>query len=242
MDILRAIKRPFTDFNKLGMGVILLIIPLLNIITGFFVKGYKLEAARTASKKKYSMPKWEGWGSLWLRGLLGWVIGIIFLIPAIILILISIGKVLYTIILQFGLNQGLSINNQLSDQLIQNSLLQNTSMIPLFIIGVLLALLGAYLTPIAIMRYVEKYKFENAFKLGIVFRKAFTGQYFLAILAVIIYSIIIGLIVSALNLGFAAIGIQSIALVITLIIGGIASFMVTITSYTLFGEVYSKLK
>ena len=53
MDILRAIKRPFTDFNKLGIGVILLILPFINILTSFLVKGYKLESARSVFKKKY---------------------------------------------------------------------------------------------------------------------------------------------------------------------------------------------
>src|SRR3989338_440193 len=156
-DYLRAIKRPFTDFNKLGIGVILLIIPIINIITSFFVRGYKLESARAVLNKKFTMPTWEKWGQLFLRGLLSWLIGIIYMIPGIILILISVGKVLYNIIIQYGLNQGLSVGNSISDQLIQNSLLQNVSMIPVFILGVILALLAAYVTPIAIMRYVEKY-------------------------------------------------------------------------------------
>lgn len=242
MDVLGAIKRPFTDFNKLGLGVILLILPIINIVTNFFVKGYKLEVARTAFKDKYTMPVWEGWGKLFLRGLLSWIIGLIFMIPAVILIAISAGKVIYNIILQYGLNQGLSVNNQLSDQLIQNALLQNTAMIPVFIVGVLLALLAAYLTPIAIMRYIEKYKFENAFKLKIIFKKAFKRKYFLVILTILIYTLIIGLIVSALNMGFAAINIQYVTIILGLIINGLSSFIVMVTSYTLIGEVYSKLK
>lgn len=242
MDILRAIKRPFTDFNKLGIGIIFLIIPFINIITGFLVKGYKLESARTAVNKKFAMPKWENWGNLFVRGLLSWVIGLIFMIPAIILILIAIGKVLYNIILQYGFNQGLSVNNQISDQLIQNALLQNTSMFPIFIIGVLLALLAAYITPIAIMKYIGKYNFKDAFDLKPIFKKAFKGKYFVAILAVLLYSVIIGLISSALNLGFIAINIPFITIILSLILNGVAGFMVMVTSYTIFGEVYNKLK
>lgn len=241
-DLMRAIKRPFTDFNKLCIGIIFLIIPFVNIITGFFVKGYRLESSRTALNKKFDMPKWESFGNLFVRGLLSFVITIIYMLPAIILILIAVGKILYNIILQYGLNQGFSLDNSLSDQLIQNTLLQNMAMIPVFIIGVLLALLAAYLIPIALVKYSEKYKFSSAFDLGLVFKKAFTGPYFIAILAVILYSIVISLISSALNLGFAAINIQYLTIALSLIVSGLASFIVLITSYTIFGEVYSKLK
>lgn len=241
MDVLRAIKRPFTDFNKLGIGIIFLIIPFVNIITGFFVKGYKLETARTASNKKFAMPPWNNWGNLFVRGVLSWVIGIIYMIPALIFILSSIGKTLYNVISQFGI-QGLSLNNQVSDQLIQNALLENSSMLPVFIIGVLLALLAAYLIPIATMKYIRKYNFKDAFELKSVFKKAFKGKYFLAILVILIYSVVVSLVVSALNLGFNAINVQYLAVTIGIILNGLAGFMVLITSYTIIGEVYNKLK
>ena len=291
-DYLRAIKRPFTDFNKLSIGIIFLIIPFINIITGFFVKGYRLESARTAFNKKFEMPKWENFGSLFVRGLLSWIIGIIYMIPAIILILIAAGKILYNIIVQYGLNQGLSLSNTISDQLIQNTLMQDVAMIPVFIIGVLLALLAAYLIPIALVRYSEKYKFSSAFDFGMIFKKAFTGNfklklviigasigvivgilvttligvgnlktnlisglilggiigllsgiyYFLAVLAVLIYALIISLISTGLSLGFATINVQFLTIVLNLILSGLTSFIILITSYTIFGEVYSKLK
>ena len=174
--------------------------------------------------------------------IIGLIIGIIYMIPAMILILIAIGNVLYSIALQFGLNQGLNFGDKISDQLIQSSLLQNTAMIPIFIIGVLLALLAAYLTPIAIMKFVDKYNFKKAFELKSVFRKAFTGKYFIAVLAVIAYSLIIGLLASALSLGFSSINVQFLTAVMGLIISGLSGFMTLITTYTIFGEVYSKLK
>lgn len=253
----RAIKRPFTDINILSMGMLLILLPtilfliipsvvavvlIISLIAGFLIRGYKLEAARTAFKKKFNLPKWENWKSLFSRGFLGWAIGIIYMIPAMIFILIAVGNVLYSIALQFGLSQGLSMNNQISDQLIQNSLLQNTGMIPVFLIGILLALLAAYLTPIAIMKFVEGYKFKKAFDFKPVFRKAFSGKYFIAVIAVIAYSLIVGLLASALNFGFASINVQFITVILGLIISGLSSFMILVTSYTIFGEVYQKLK
>ena len=58
-DLMKAIKRPFTDFNKLSLGVLFLIIPYVSIITNFLVKGYRLEVAKTAAGKKSEMPKWR---------------------------------------------------------------------------------------------------------------------------------------------------------------------------------------
>jgi len=240
-DLIRAIKRPFTDLNKLGIGVLLLMIPYLNIITSFFVKGYRLEVARTASGKKLDMPRWENFWFLFLKGLLSWIIGIIYILPGIILILISAGNVIYQII-QSGLNQGAIFGNPLATQLLQNSLLQNTPMISIFMIGVLVTLLGVYLTPLAIMRYVEKYKFKSSFDWGLVFKKAFTGKYFLAILTSGVYTIVVGLVVATISLGYSTLNIQYLTIALNMILGGLSSFMVIVTSYTIFGEVYAKLK
>src|SRR3989344_7690417 len=142
---LGAIKRPFADFNKLLIGVLFLLIPIVNIATGFFVRGYRLEAAKNYNKK---LPEWRDFGKLFVRGLLSWVISIIYLMPAFILLAISVGKVLYNVILQYGVNQGLSTNNPLSDSVIQSFLLSNTALIPVFLIALILMAIAAYVTPI----------------------------------------------------------------------------------------------
>jgi len=241
-DFIKAIKRPFTDFNKLSIGVLFLMIPYVNIITNFFVRGYRLEVAKTSMNKKSDMPKWQDFWNLFLRGLLSWIVGLIYLLPGIIMIFISLGSTIYTIVSQYGINQGLSLGNSLSDQLIQNSLLQNISMIPVFIAGILLTMLGAYLTPLAIVRYAEKYKFKSAFDLGVIFKKTFSGNYFLAILAVIVYSFVLSLVVSTVSLGYGTLNIQYLTAVLNIVLSGLSSFMIAVTSYTIFGEVYNKLK
>jgi hypothetical protein len=238
-DYLKAIRKPFTDFNKLIIGVLFLLIPIVNIITAFFVKGYRLEAARDYNKK---LPMWNNFGKLFLRGLLSWIVGIIYMIPAVILLGFSIGKVMYNVILQYGLNQGLSTNNPLSDSVIQSFLLSNTGLIPIFLIALILMVIAAYVTPIAIMMYIQKYKFEDAFKLKKVFKKAFTGQYFIAILAILLYGLIVALIADALQMGIALISVQFLAIALTLIVTSLAAYILSITSYTIYGEVYSKLK
>lgn len=75
-----AIKRPFSDWKKLGIGGLMYLIPLVNIITGLFAYGYGLLCAKTAKEKK--LPEWKNWGDLFVKGLLAAIIGIIYFIPA----------------------------------------------------------------------------------------------------------------------------------------------------------------
>ena len=236
---LGAIKRPFADFNKLLIGVLFLLIPIVNIATGFFVRGYRLEAAKNYNKK---LPEWKDFGKLFVRGLLSWVIAIIYMIPAFILLFVSIGRIIYDVIVQYGLSQGLSTDNPLSDSIIQNFLLSNAGLIPVFFIGLVLMVMAAYITPIAVMGYIQKYNFKDAFKLGEVFRKAFTGKYFVAILAILLYGFIVSLVLNVLQMGIVLIGVQFIAVALTLIVTSLASYMLMITNYTVFGEVYPKIK
>ena len=115
-------------------------------------------------------------------------------------------------------------------------------MLPVFIIGILTALLAAYLMPIAILRYLEKNKFKDAFELKLVFKKGFTSPYFIALLASIVYGFVVGLVSGAIILGFTSINLQMFGTIIGLIIGGLSSFMIMITSYTILAEAYSKIK
>src|SRR3989344_4340165 len=82
-----AIKRPFSDAKKFAKGFLLYVMPFLNIITGIFATGYGLECARTAAKKKFSLPEWKNFGALFFDGLTAFVIGIIYALPAILSIL-----------------------------------------------------------------------------------------------------------------------------------------------------------
>jgi len=80
-----AIKRPFTDGKKFLIGVLLNILPIVNLL----VVGYTLECAKSAMKKKYKLPEWENWGDYFVKGLLATIIGFIYMIPALMLLLIG---------------------------------------------------------------------------------------------------------------------------------------------------------
>jgi len=220
-----AIKRPFQDFKKLGIGALMYMIPLVNIITGFFSSGYGLECAKTGMKKKYELPKWADWGNLWVKGFLCFLIGAIYCIPLAIIFVITLGATLFGSLLMLFF--------EANPQAFMSGFgTISSSLIWFFLVG----LLTIYIIPMAIMFFVDKGKFSDAFKLGMVLKKAFTSEYLAAWIIVMIYSFVVGVVASLLS------AITTITVILPLIIMGFANMILVITSMTVFGEVYSEIK
>jgi len=206
----QAFKRPFTDFKKLLIGILLSILPIVN----FFAAGYQLRCASSALKKKFELPEWKDFGDLFFKGLMLFVISIIYFIPVIVLAIL--------IILLAG--SGV-LTFFLSNDPLTTIPLVGTALI-LTIIAIVLAILISFIVPMAIMHYIEKNKFKNAFNFTSVFRKAFTGTYFTVWLLLTIYTLIISFLLTFIPyLGSA-----------------IASFITGVTFLTAIGEVYSTIK
>ncbi len=208
VDYKEAFKRPFTNVLKLIIGIILSIIPIVN----FIATGYHLECAKTAFTKKFRLPDWKNFGKLFLNGFLAVVISLIYLIPVIIILLIfgiSIMKDWF----QGGLTSPTQLINILAD------------FRGIIFVGFLLFILAAYIIPMALVGFIEDGKFGDAFSKSI-FKKAFTGKYFVVWILMGLYTIILGLI-----LGF-----------IPFVGGSIAGFITSLTSFTAIGEVYKKIQ
>jgi len=201
-----AFKRPFQDIKKLLIGVVLYILPIVN----FFAVGYQLNCAKSALKKDYKLPEWQNWGDLFVKGFLSAVIGIIYFIPALIALMAAVGAAIFTYI-----NQGTEAVMGLI-----------TGMGSGLIIFLILALLAAYLSPMAILSYVNTFKFGDAFNFRTISKKAFTGKYFVVWLLMVLYVLILGIILA--NIPFIG--------------TAIAGFIVGVTAFTAYGEVFAEIK
>ena len=95
----------------------------------------------------------------------------------------------------------------------------------LFIVLFLLFLLTIYLTPSAIMNFINKNKFSEAFNFKTVFGKAFTGKYLEISIVMFIYAFLVYFLLNF----------------IPFIGGIIASFLVQVTLYSAYGAIYNKL-
>ena len=94
------------------------------------------------------------------------------------------------------------------------------------IIFLIIALLTFYIIPMAIVSYVNNFNFSEAFNFGIVFKKAFTGKYLITWILMLLYGIIATVIFSF----------------IPFVGGAIAGFVVGVTAFTAYGEVFAEIK
>ena len=237
VDIIRAIKRPFTDFPKLIVASVLNIFPIIN----FFSVGYSLNCAKTAMKKDYKLPEWADWGNLWVKGLLYFILAQIYLLPATAFYIYQMGFSSY---LKLVLGSGSEEAIILLEKIGLNNIIISFSIV----------ILIWYLIPMAIMNFIDKNNFWQAFNLKAVLRKAFTWKYFFANVFLFIYTFFIivafmlfaGLIIVLISL-LVSLSLFAILIIwpLVLIIIALLVILLTalmITSMTVFGEVYSEIK
>ena len=163
-----AIKRPFTDWKKLVIGVFLSIIPIVNFITyGYFIK---------CAKTKDKLPEWDNIKDYFITGLMIVIIGSIYILPG--FILMGLGLATGTI---FGLTLNSIILGILSGSLF-------------LILAIFLLLIVSYILPIAIFDFVKRNKFEDAFKLKSIIKRSFKQTYFVPYMFIFLYSLAAGIV------------------------------------------------
>ena len=233
-----SLMKPFTDLKKLAIGIVLSIIPIVNftIVTGFAMESSGLGKAKASSK----MPEWDDWNYLFMKGLGAFAIKLIYMIPAIAFIAIGIGVAVSDIVAavagsispeMMGQMAGgqVAANSQLAQIFAQNwtALLPGLmEAAPLIMVGMLLALAAAFITPIAVLNYLSKRNFSAAFDFGVILHKSFTSKYVMAWLMMLVVSIVVGAVLSF----------------IPLLGQAMAMFVLSVMSYGLYGQAFKEAK
>jgi len=185
-----ALKKPFIDLSKLILGIILSVIPIVNwIAQGFIIE----TSGMGKNKPSKSMPEWKDFGDYFVKGLLSYVIMFVYALPAIIVFSAAIGYAAASLVTTFTeiMPQGFmsqmmagTIPKEQAAQLFsQNWMMALPTLItvaPLIILGLVLILAAAYLSPVAILNYLKNKRFGKAFDINFVTKKAFTSTYFIA--------------------------------------------------------------
>lgn len=225
MSIENAIKLPFANINKLVIGCVISIVSFLlgmyvlpgNIaifaivpIVYFFVSGFQIEAAKPAFKGKFILPEWKNFGNLWTIGLKIFVIVTLYMVPAnLVLWLSGIDKIISTDV-----------------EAMKAALMASPSIITSLIIGVILTILALYVLPAAQLAFAKTGSMKDSFSLGKVFRKAFTGRYFINIVLFGLYTAVVTLVLSLIPyVGYP-----------------ISQYIVGVTWFTGLAEVYANIK
>ena len=230
-EIIQTFKKPFTDVKKLLIGIGLSLIPVVNFIT----IGYFLECAGL-KKSKPGLPEWNNFGKLFINGFFVFVIGLIYLIPAVIVLFLVTGAALASLIATYvggvippelieGIAEG-TTDPAVLESLIQNnwqaSLPTLVAAAPFLLVVIALSVLAKFLIPIAALRFFETGKFAEAFNIRHVVKKAFTVKYLLAV----VVAVLVGVVVSTVLSFVPVVG------------GSAAAFIIGVISYTLFGAAY----
>lgn len=170
-----ALKRPFKDTKKAVIGSVLGIIPIVNLT----VIGYSMESTGLTEDnvKRNELPEWKNYIDLFKKGLVAAAIGGLLLLPAIAVLLGTVGTVVMSPALSM-LCGGLPIetcdaiiNGTITDLQMEDWVTQNwTQFIPLIvnatpflILGGVLAGLAMYLMPAAILGWLNEDRFSAAF-------------------------------------------------------------------------------
>jgi hypothetical protein len=178
-EYLEALKRPFTDIKKLIIGMVIGIIPIIN----FMFSGYLLKVAKSTMNRQRDLPEWSGWSDLFVKGALAYIIGIIYMIPVGIIAGIAAFTGLLTLPTLADLAP-LKIFTWLFGAGIAA------------IIMIIVLVIFALLSSVAILSFADTEKFGSAFEFGDIARKAFNGQYIGGWLITMIISLVIGFLLS----------------------------------------------
>lgn len=211
-DYFIAFKRSFQDIRKFLIGSVLFMVPFVNLVTSVFACGYIVRCAKTSMKNRFKLPEWRNWNALFIKGLLASLIVLIYLLPVVILA-IFLG---FSALLQFFSGES---NPPLS-----------------FLLLATLAVLAftAYLTPVALLCYVDLEVFKAAFRFSLVLKKALKFSYLKAWLACVLFSAIVGV------AGLLIMDLLRDTIVGPFIIVGFLCFYVGVGVATILGSAYAE--
>jgi len=217
MEIGESIKYPTTDndwIKKVVIGGILGMIPIVN----FIVQGYYLKILKGSIENKSGMPEWEDWGNLFIKGLIVFIISIIYMLIPIIVISISVGGAILAAI-SGGTEAMIAAIGAAAGGLL---------------IAFILMLISLLLLPMALAIYAKEESFGSAFRFGEIINRIFSnfGSYILVYLVIIVLGIIVGIITGILNI------IPYLGMVIAIF----ANFYIVAVAANMFGEVYTNSK
>ncbi|RLG69353.1 MAG: hypothetical protein DRO07_02450 [Candidatus Iainarchaeum archaeon] len=232
-----AIKRPFQDLKTAIIGIILGIIPVVNILT---VPGFALRNAKKSLEGDDSLLSWEDWRDIIVKSIILLVITFIYTLPVTVLVLALFGSVIFSLIGTISSTQaGYAMLFPLvttaapdSAVMSQISATVNTMLGAVLILAVL-ALFIAFILPMAVMHWLKEENISAAFRLGSVIKRSFTGPYVIAWIFTIIIAIVFAIIAAILGL---------IPTVGAFIGSGIALYVNSVAQYTLFAQAYRELE
>ncbi|MCX9081874.1 MAG: DUF4013 domain-containing protein [Candidatus Methanoperedens sp.] len=211
MEIIEEIKFPSTNKDwgqKVLIGGILNMIPIIN----FLSSGYNLKVMKEALENKPEMPQWDDWGNFFVRGLIAFIIGLVYMIIPIIVLFVSLGS------MAFGIISG--------DKSMALGAIGGA--IGGILISLVLLIIFGFLIPMALAMYIKEDNIGAAFRFGELLSRirSVFGEYLTVYIVLMVLLFVLGLFGAVPILGF-----------LIMIFGG---FYIQVVGANMFGKIYAK--
>ncbi len=217
-----SFRKPFSDFRKLLIGIVVNIIPIVNLISyGYILESSDIKRGEQTDK----MEEWEDLGGFFVKGLMAFIVSLVYGIPALIVAAIAFFVAfgpLFGQLISMGAQRVEMMNPEEFIPMFMPYLL---AALPLIIIVVILILIATYVAPVAVLKYIKTDKFSEAFNFKEISKYIFTGDYIIAWLLVLV-----------LNLGLVGI-LSNVPFVGT----AIASFITGMIGFSLYAGVMMEI-
>jgi hypothetical protein len=208
MDIVETVKFPANDvewIKKILIGGLLMLIPIVN----FIALGYYIKTMRGGIDSNSSLPEWDDWGNLFVKGLLVVIVVFIYMLIPLAVMLLSIG--------------GAAISSIASDDMSPASI---GTIIGGSLVSVVLMFIVCLLLPMALSIYAKEDSIVAAFKIGETLSRiqSVIGEYIIAILVLFALMFIVSFISMIPFIGW--------------VVMIFANFYVALVAANMFGKVY----
>jgi hypothetical protein len=225
MDIGKSFSYPFEDnkwLSKLIIGALVSIVPILN----FAWAGYLVDLVKNVMNRAAEpLPEWTEFGDKFMKGLLIWVAGLIYALPA-----ICVGTIFFTTL---GITLGSVTEGDYVNTL--GSIFSGVGILLTCLI-VLYGLALSFFYPAMIIHFSRKENFGSLFEIGAIIKVAtsklspYLTAWLIGIVAAIVVSIVVGLVGVVLNI------IPCVGWLIAYVLGGLSGVYITAIWAHLFGQ------
>jgi hypothetical protein len=181
-----SFRKPFSDFRKLIIGIVVNIIPIVNLIS----YGYTLESSDIKrGEQTDKMEEWEDFGGFFVKGLSAFIISLAYGLPALIVGIIAFAVALGPLFGQLVLMGPQRVQTMNPEEFFPIFVPYLLAALPLVVLFAILILIATFIAPVAVLRYIKTDNFSEAFNFKEITKYIFTGDYILVWLLVLVLNI-----------------------------------------------------
>jgi hypothetical protein len=221
VDYLGNIKKPFSDIKTLIIGMILSLIPIVNLL----VSGYALKVAEDTIKGKKALREFaiNDIVEYIVKVVLSIVVGIVYMIIPLVLIGVGIGGALLGVASDItALSDPAMAVETFAGALGSGGIF--------LVIGGLLGLIAGIMLPMALMKWLKTGTLGAAFNVGDVIGSVLTADYIITLIVAFLYSIVVSAVAAAIA------GLLAITVVLPLLVFALAGFVTNVTVMSMYAE------